>query len=132
MEGNQPAIPFSEQIPTRPPLATPGGAVSIAAAAAVAVSIANANRFGYLQHMEAICTVAGTTAGNWILRDMTAGATLLLLQQPVAVSVVGTRYCWAFPFPWKTQGQGDVFTVEPSAATLGTWVFFVNGFHSSL
>jgi len=124
--------PFSETLPTRPPLLTVGQAVSVAAAVETALSVINANRFGYLLEVEAICVVAGTTAGTWNLRDGVAGTSRLLLQQPVAVSVVGTRYCWAFPMPWKTNAQSGQFTIQPSAATLGTWIFLVNGFHSSI
>ena len=123
---------FSEIIPNRPPLLTIGGVVSVAAAAETPITIANANRFGYLLHLEAICLVASTTPGNWELRVDTGVTTRLLLQQPVTASVIGTRYCWAFPFPWKTTAQGDVFTIEPSVATMGTWAFFANGFHSSI
>lgn len=123
---------FSEIIPNRPPLLTIGQGVSVAAAAETALSTANANRFGYLLSLEAICTVAGAAAGTWNLRAGVAGTSRLLLRQPITVSVVGTRYCWSFPFPWKTDAKGGQFTIEPSAATLGTWIFFVNGFHSSL
>jgi len=124
--------PFSEQLPNRPPLLTIGGAVSVAAAAETAITSINANRFGYLLELEAICTVASTAAGTWTLRSGVAGTVRLVLQQPVNPSVVGTRYCWAFPMPWKTDAQGGQFTIQPSAATLGTWIFFANGFHSAL
>lgn len=121
---------YSDAANVRPRLLTPGGSVAIAAAVETAITVADAFRFGYLSLMEAICTVASTTAGTWTLRDALAGATLLVLHQPVTVSVVGTRYCWAYPVPWKSATLGGIFTIQPSVATMGTWQFHVNGFRS--
>jgi hypothetical protein len=128
--GNQSAL--GDPLPTRLPLLTPGSGVAIAAAAETAISLTSAGRFGYLQQMEAICTVIGTTAGTWTLRSGLAGTTRLILQAPVAAIAVGSRYIWQFPHPWKTDGRADVFTIQPSVATIGTWVFHVNGFLSSV
>ena len=122
---------FSENIVDRLPLQTVGGAVSVAAAAETNLTVVNAGRKGYLLQLEAIATVAATAAGTWTLRDSVGGTTLLILQQPDAAAAVGTRYVWCFPMPWKTAGRGDQFTIEPSAATLGTWLFHVNGFYSA-
>lgn len=112
-------------------LRTIGGAVSVAAAAETAITTASPNEFSYLVYMRADCTVAGTTAGTWALR-LGAGATLvLLLQMPLPAAPVGTSYCWPFPVPWKTTTRNAQFTITPSVATLGTWLFTVNGFLSS-
>lgn len=121
---------YSESANVRPRLLTPGGAVDIAGAVETAISTIDLNRFGYLSLLEATCLVAGTTAGSWTLRLGIAGTTALLLPQPIATSVVGTRYCWAFPVPWKTDAVGGQFTIQASAATLGTWRWLCNGFRS--
>jgi len=113
-------------------LATVGGAVAVAAAAETAFTVASANEYGYLTYLRADCSVIGTTAGTWRLRIGLAGATVLLLQMPIPAAPVGTSYCWPFPVPWKTSAQGGVFTLEPSVATMGTWQFICNGFHSSV
>jgi hypothetical protein len=113
-------------------LITIGGAVSVAAAAETPLTASSASEFGYLVYMRADCTVAGTTAGAWSLNIKVGGATVLLLQMPVAAAPVGTSYCWPFPVPWKTTGQGDQFSITPSVATMGTWIFCVNGFYSSI
>ena len=112
-------------------LATIGGAVSVAAAAETLITAVSANEFGYLVYMRADCTIAGTTAGTWALRDGAGGNVCLLLQMPVAAAPIGTSYCWPFPVPWKTNDRGKQFTITPSAATLGTWLFTTNGFYSS-
>lgn len=112
-------------------LATIGGGVSVAAAAETPLTVAAAIQFGYLVYMRADCIAAGTTAGVWTLRRGVAGSTALLLQMPVAAAPVGTSYCWPFPVPWKSNAQGGQFTIQPSVATMGTWIFHVNGFHSS-
>lgn len=122
---------YSDAANIRPRLMTVGGAVSIAGAAETALNVVDANRFGYLTLLEAVCTVAGTTAGTWTLRNRVGGSTLLVLQQPITTSVVGTRYCWAFPVPWKTEFVNNSFSIQGSAATLGTWVFLCNGFMSA-
>lgn len=113
-------------------LRTIGGSVTMVAAAETLLTIASANEFGYLVYMRADCTVASTTAGTWSLRLQAASAVVLILQQPVVAAPVGSSYCWPFPVPWKTLAKGDQFTIQPSVATMGTWQFFVNGFHSSL
>lgn len=112
-------------------LRTIGGAVSVAAAAETAITTASANEYAYLVYMRADCTVAGTTGGTWGLRLGVGGTLVLLLQMPVPAAPVGTSYCWPFPVPWKTQNPNGQFTITPSVATLGTWLFTVNGFHSS-
>lgn len=122
---------YSDAANIRPRLLTPGGSVAVAAAVETAITLTDALRFGYLSLMEAICTVVSTTAGTWTLRDAMGGATLLVLHQPVTASVVGTRYCWAYPAPWKTAAMAGVFTIQPSVATMGTWQFHVNGFRSA-
>lgn len=127
-----PVSVYSDAANIRPRLLTPGGSVTIAAAVETAITVTDALRFGYLSLMEAICTVASAREGTWTLRDALAGTTLLVLHQPVMVSVVGTRYCWAYPVPWKNAVKGAVFTIQPSAANVGTWQFHVNGFRSSL
>lgn len=113
-------------------LATIGGAVSVAAAAETPLTVPAAAEFGYLVYMRADCVVAGAAAGFWSLRIGLAGAVVLLLQQANVPAAVGASYCWPFPVPWKTTAQGGQFTVEPSAANLGTWIFTVNGFYSSI
>jgi len=113
-------------------LMTVGGRVAVVAAAETPLTVASANQFGYLAYMRADCTVASMTGGAWSLRIGVAGAVVLILSQPVTAAVVGSSYCWPFPVPWKTTAQNGQFTIEPSVATMGTWQFFVNGFHSSL
>lgn len=113
-------------------LATIGGGVSVAAAAETPLTVASANEFGYLVYMRADCTAAGTTAGSWALKIGVAGTTVLNLQMAQAAALAGTSYCWPFPVPWKTTAKGGQFTITPSVGTLGTWIFIVNGFYSSL
>ena len=67
-----------------------------------------------------------------ILRLLGINCPVLNLQMPVAAAPVGTSYCWPFPVPWKTVAKGDVFTIQPSVATMGTWAFIINGFASSI
>jgi hypothetical protein len=113
-------------------LATVGGSLTLAAAAETALTVGSANEYAYLTYLRADCTVIGTTGGTWRLRIGLAGATVLYLQMPIPAAPVGTSYCWPFPVPWKTAAQGGVFTLEPSVATMGTWQFMCNGFHSSV
>jgi hypothetical protein len=113
-------------------LMTVGGAVSVAAAAETTLTVGSAREFAYLTYLRCDCTVASTTAGVWTLRLALAGGIALLLQQPVTAAVVGSSYCWPFPVPWKTTAQAGVFTITPSVATMGTWLFICNGFHSSI
>lgn len=111
---------------------TVGNAVAVAAMVETALTVAAANEFAYLSYLRADCTVIGVTAGTWALHSIAGGPTILLLQQPLPAAPVGTCYCWPFPVPWKTASASDQFTITPSAATLGTWVFICNGFYSSL
>lgn len=113
-------------------LQTVGNGVSVAAAAETPLTLLFAREFAYLVYMRADCTIAGTTAGSWALKDGAAGNLLLNLQMPVAAAPVGTSYCWPFPVPWKTSAQAGQFTLTPSVATMGTWIFIVNGFYSSI
>ncbi len=113
-------------------MGTAGSAGNVAAAVETGLSTSSANEFGYLVYMRADCLVAGATAGYWELRAAVAGAVLLNLQMPVVAAPAGTSYCWPFPVPWKTPAKGDVFTITPSVATMGTWAFIVNGFYSSI
>jgi hypothetical protein len=113
-------------------LATVGGSVAIAAAAETPLTLASANEYAYITYLRADCTVIGVAGGTWRLRIGLAGTTVLYLQMPIPAAPVGTSYCWPFPVPWKTSAHGGVFTLEPSVATMGTWQFFCNGFHSSV
>lgn len=113
-------------------LLTIGGSVLVAAAAETPLTVSSANEFGYLVYMRADCTVVSTTGGTWSLRLGVAGAVILILQQPILAAPVGSSYCWPFPIPWKTTAAGGQFTIQPSVATMGSWQFHVNGFHSSL
>lgn len=113
-------------------LATVGGSVHLATAAETALTVASANEYGYLVHLRADCVTAGTAAGTWTLRLAMGGSSVLVLQQPVAISLIGTSYCWPFPVPWKTTAHGDVFTIKASAVTIGIWQFTCNGFYSAL
>lgn len=126
-----PVTAYGKEAPKAGRLATIGGAVSVAAAAETAITVSSANEFGYLVYMRADCTIAGTTAGTWALKLGVGAGTALLLQMPIAAAPVGTSYCWPFPVPWKTALLGGQFTITPSAATLGTWLFTTNGFYSS-
>lgn len=127
----QPDTVLSEAINIRPPLVTVGAGVDVSAAGVTVLTVADALRFAYLLYLEAICTVAGTTAGTWILETDAAGADLLDLAQPVAAGAVGTRYCWPFPHPWKTPNKGGRFQINADVATMGTWKFTCNGFLSA-
>lgn len=113
-------------------LFTAASAANVAAAVETGLSSSAANEFGYLVYMRADCLAAGTTAGTWALRTQVAAVPVLNLQMPVAAAPVGTSYCWPFPVPWKTVAKGDVFTIQPSVATMGTWAFIINGFASSI
>ena len=121
---------YGKDIPHLGRLATIGGSVAVAAAALTPLTVASANEYGYLCYMRADCTAVGTTAGFWTLKG--GGPDLIALQMPVAAAPVGTSYCWPFPVPWKTSLPGNQFAVTPSVATMGTWVFVVNGFYSSI
>lgn len=123
---------YGEQASTRPRLMTPGGGVAIGNAVETAISVADAVRFGYLFLLEAICTVAPTTAGTWTLRDEVAGGILLVLQQPELAAGVGRQRNFPFPVSWKTGAKGGQFTIQNSVATMGTWSWTVNGFQSSI
>lgn len=122
---------YSEVASVRPRLATPGGGVSIANAVETAISTVDAARFGYLTNLTIICTATSTTAGTWTLRDGMGGGTLLVIPQPVTVAIVGTKYCFCFPVPWKTNAINKAFTIQGSVATMGTWTFLCNGMLSS-
>jgi hypothetical protein len=127
-----PVTAYGNDAPHAGRLATVGGAVSVAAAAETNLTVSSPTEFGYLVYLRADCTVIGTTAGTWTLKRAIAGTTALVLQMPLLATPVGSSYCWPFPVPWKTVAKGDVFTVTPSVATMGTWVFICNGFLSSL
>lgn len=113
-------------------LRTVNNAQTVAAAVETILTVASAKEFGYLAYLRADCTVIGTTGGTWALRTAIGGTIMLLLQMPIPAAPVGTSYCWPFPVPWKTVMAGDQFTLQPSVATMGTWVFICNGFLSSL
>lgn len=104
------------------------GGVSISSAAEVPISAIVASKFGYLQRLEAICTAVGSTIGDWTLRDKVTGSTLLVLKQPIAIAVLGTRYTWDFPKALKMAAIGDQFTIQGSVNTLGTWFWILNGY----
>ena len=127
-----PVTAYGNDAPAAGRLVTIGQAVSVSAAAETPLTVASPNEYGYLVYMRADCTVAGTTAGTWGLKIKSGGTQVLLLQMPVAAAPVGTSYCWPFPVPRKTTGQFDQFTITPSLATMGTWIFVVNGFYSSI
>lgn len=122
---------YSETAAARPRLQTPGGAVSIGNAVETAISVVDAARFGYLVNLTLMCTAVSTTAGTWTLRDGAGGNVLQVIPQPVTAAVVGTKYCFCFPSPWKTNAINKAFTIQGSVATMGTWTFLVNGFMSS-
>jgi hypothetical protein len=122
---------YGKPIPDLKRLITLGGAVSVAAAAETILTASSNEEYAYLCYMRADCIIAGTTAGAWDFHTTAGGATILLLQMPVAAAPIGTSYCWPFPVPWKTPSRFNVFTVTPSVATMGTWMFTCNGFYSS-
>ena len=113
-------------------LLTIGMGVAVAAAVETPLTVISAAEFAYLVYMRADCTIAGTTGGFWNLKIAVGGTIVIDFQMPVVAAPVGTSYCWPFPVPWKTTAKGDQFTITPSVATMGTWVFIVNGFYSSL
>lgn len=110
-------------------LATIGGAVAVSGTAETPLTAVDAALVlkGALYRLEAVCTVAATTAGFWTLRGSTGGTALIILHNGSAASAVGTRLVWEFPVPWNVDSVLGFFTVEPSVATLGTWQFTVNG-----
>lgn len=122
---------MSDALNTRQPLLTVGAGVDVSAAGVTVLTVADVARFAYILYLEAICLVASTTSGTWILETDQAGVDLLDLAQPVTASEVGTRYCWPFPHPWKTPNIGGRFQINASVATMGTWKFTCNGFLSS-
>lgn len=126
-----PVTAYGKPIPNLNRLITLGGAVSVAAAAETALTAASANEYSYLCYMRADCTVLGVTGGTWALALNAGGGAALLLQMPVLAVPVGTSYCWPFPVPWKSPVRNAQFTITPSVATMGTWLFTVNGFHSA-
>jgi hypothetical protein len=75
--------------------------------------------------------VAGTTQGNWTISDTSLGTNYPVLRQPFDTPSPGQDICFPFPHPWKTTSKGDVFTIQGSVGTMGTWRFIVNGFHSA-
>lgn len=113
--------------------ATAGGTTIGASTAETAISAIDAARFGYLQSLWAVCTVASSAAGTFTLRDGAAGTTLQLIQQAKTVTAVGD-VLGPFPYanPLKTNAINKQFTIQASATTLGTWVWFCNGFRSTL
>lgn len=121
---------FSEPLNTRPPLATVGGGLDYSGAVLTAMTVADATRFGYLLYLSACCLVAGTTQGDWTLRN-SGGATLVVLRQPFDTPSPGVELCWPFPHPWKTALVNQTFTIQGSVATMGTWRFIANGFRSA-
>lgn len=123
---------YGDLAPVRPRLITPGGGVAIGGVVETAISGVLLNQFGYLFLLEAICTVAPTTAGTWTLRDGVAGGILLVLQQPELAAGVGRQRSFPFPVSWKTGAKGGQFTIQNSVATMGTWSWTVNGFGSSI
>lgn len=108
------------------PLITPGGAVTIADAAEHDIS-SGPTVNSYLRRIEGVCTVAGTTAGTISLRRKNGGAVYLIFNEPVAPPI-GTRRSFIFDSPIPADGEGAAFSLQFSVATLGTWVFYVNGF----
>ena len=123
---------YGQQIPNTGRLFAIGGAVSVAAAAETALTIPSANEFGYLCYLRADCIILGVTGGTWELHLAAGGAGVMHLQMPVVAVPVGTSYCWPFPVPWKTTAKNGQFTLTPSVATMGTWMFTLNGFRSSI
>lgn len=79
-----------------------------------------------LFRIEAVCTVAATTAGYWELRNTLVADTILNLHLGAATAI-GTRLIWEFPVPLIAPTVLTQFSVKPSVATLGTWQFIVNG-----
>lgn len=110
-------------------LATIGGAVAVSGTTEQALTAVDGALVlkGTLFSLEAVCTVAATTGGNWILRGSTGGTALIILHNGSAASAVGTRIVWNFPVPWNVDNVLGIFTVQPSVGTLGTWQFTVNG-----
>jgi hypothetical protein len=112
-------------------LATLGGAVAVSIGETWLTAV-SAQEYGYIVYLRCDCTAVGTTAGLWSLNLGVGGASAINLQMPVAAAPIGSSYCWPFPVPWKTLAKGGQFTLTPSVATMGTWVFICNGFYSSI
>jgi hypothetical protein len=98
-------------------------------------------RRAYLQALEATCTTANTTTGYWdILNSRIPGppgsgvrvVTKLYLYKTVTV---GDVIRWEFPTaflsaPVAAGAWSESFAIQPSVATLGTWIFVAYGFES--
>ncbi len=112
-----------------PKLLTPGGAALVTGAAEVEISVVDPGSQvrGVLFRIDAVCVVAATTAGVWTLRGALAGSELLELYLGAASAAIGTRLSWEFPIPWRAESAIDVFTIQQSVATLGSWRFTCNG-----
>lgn len=106
-------------------LATVGGVVAVTGATEQTIA-GDLNLRSALYSLEAVCTVAATTAGFWDLRAVPAGAVLVRLPLGAAAAV-GTRIVWNFPVPWVALPTMQAFSLQPSVATLGTWQFIANG-----
>src|SRR5207247_11174212 len=89
------------------------------------ISAAQPSLFGYLTQLDAVCTGASSTIGVWSLLLSSGGTNPWSYKQTVAVSVIGTRYTWLFPVPWKTDTVNASFFITPNVATMGTWNFTI-------
>ena len=105
-----------------------GGSVAVSGTAEAPLTVVDPSQAlkGALFRVEAVCTVAATTAGYWELRNTTGGTVLLNLHLGAAAAI-GTQRVWEFDVPLLNPNVLSVFTVKPSVATLGTWQFTVNG-----
>src|SRR4051812_1773601 len=88
-------------VPLRPALITPSGGVPVASGPTgvsngpVAISSVPTRINGFLQRLEAVCVVAGNSAGVFELYlDTTPSTPFLPFQQPVNPPVIGTRLVW--------------------------------------
>lgn len=122
---------FSEPLNVRPPLFTSGGGLDYSGAALTSLTVSSVNYFAYMLYLQAWCITAGTTQGDWTIRD-DVGATKVKLRQPFDTPSPGQELCWAFPHPWKTNTNNGNFTIQGSVGTMGTWRFIANGFLSTL
>ncbi len=122
--------------------ATAGGTSITNTATETALATIDAARFQYLTSIHGVCRVLGANNAieTWTLRDGAAGTILWVFDAPIDVPVnvhlgqmaAGTAQPFYFPVPLKTSAINKQFTMQASAADLGTWRFHVNGYLSTL
>lgn len=127
MVGDSKDTCFLETLDLRTPLFTISAGKDYSGTGLTTLSQSGTGLYAYLTSLQAFCIAAGTTQGDWSLRDDT-GTLFLKLRQPFDTPAPGASIIWPFEMPWKVSSPGDGFTLQGSVGTMGTWRFFCNGF----